>query len=153
MCIKALLRVYMCFCNFFPSCKQAGPRGHRFTRRGVINILPPFTAPKDDRAHHQAQVVLNHLHESTSHNRIMKWRDNESLTVSYSARKRPRSPRLNSSAPCIQTWLFWWTGEWSWVWWWYRNKWWWLLEQWLSPCLSTLVYTLHAHKNWSIHIV
>ena len=40
---------------------QMGPLAQCYTRRGVRNMLPPGTAPKDDRATRQA---VNHLSQS-----------------------------------------------------------------------------------------
>ena len=51
---------------FVPRCRQAGPKARKFSRRGVVNILPPFTPPKNDRSRYQAQLVLHHLRESMS---------------------------------------------------------------------------------------
>ena len=38
-----------------------------FTHRGVVNILPPFTTLRDDRARYQAELILTHLQYDTWH--------------------------------------------------------------------------------------
>ena len=46
------------------------PNAQRYTRRGVRNMLPPGSAPKDDRVTRQAQNLLNHLQQSMLFNKL-----------------------------------------------------------------------------------